>query len=266
LTALAERCGGIEKMNAIAIVIDKLDKIGLEKVKDELKQKGYSSDQLNLIEKYLTISGTNSEKISQIKKLLEKSSIGKSGIEDLEFLFNSGLTTHDSRLTIDFTLARGLNYYTGIIFEVQAPPEIKMGSIGGGGRYDDLTGLFGVPDIPGVGISFGVDRIYDVMEELKLFPEQVYSGTRVLFFNAGENESKVAFQLVQQLRAQKISAELFHEPDKQVKQFKYAEKKNIPYVVIIETDDLQKNTCTIKNIVTGVKESISQKDLLRYSF
>lgn len=266
LTALAELCGGIEKMNAIAIVIDKLDKIGLEKVKDELKQKGFSDVQLSLIENYLSIKGSNSEKISQIKNLLEKSAIGKNGIKELEFLFNSGLTTPDLRLTIDFTLARGLNYYTGIIFEVQAPPEVKMGSIGGGGRYDDLTGLFGVPDIPGVGISFGVDRIYDVMEELKLFPEQVYNGTRVLFFNMGENESKVAFQLMQQLRGKGISAELFHEPEKQVKQFKYAEKKNIPYIVIIETDDLQKNTCTVKNIITGLKQSISQDELLSFQF
>ena len=266
LTALAELCGGVEKMNIIAIAIDKLDKIGLEKVKDELKQKGFSADELTLIEKYLSISGTSSEKISQIKTLLDNSTIGKIGIEELTYLLNSQLITQNSQLTIDFTLARGLNYYTGIIFEVQAPAEIKMGSIGGGGRYDDLTGLFGVPNIPGVGISFGVDRIYDVMEELKLFPDQVYSGTRVLFFNTGENESKVAFQLMQQLRDKKISAELFHEPEKQVKQFKYAEKKNIPFVVIIEADDLQKNSCTLKNIITGLKQTISQNELLSFQF
>ena len=169
LTGLAELCGGAEKMNAIAIVIDKLDKIGLEKVKTELAQKGFTADQIKLIEKYLSISGSNTEKISQIKKLLIDSSPGQKGIDELTILVDSVFTTHNSPLTIDFTLARGLNYYTGIIFEVQAPAEVKMGSIGGGGRYDDLTGLFGVPDIPGVGISFGVDRIYDVMEELRLF-------------------------------------------------------------------------------------------------
>jgi histidyl-tRNA synthetase len=266
LTALAELCGGIEKMNTIAIAIDKLDKIGLEKVKEELVKKEFSTEQLLLIERYLSISGSNNEKLSQIKNLLINSEIGKKGIEELEFVINSSHITKDSGPAIDFTLARGLNYYTGIIFEVQAPPEVKMGSIGGGGRYDDLTGLFGVPDIPGVGISFGVDRIYDVMEELSLFPDQVYNGTKVLFFNSGENESKVAFQLMQQLRDQKISAEIFHEPEKTAKQFKYAEKKKIPYVVIIESDDLKNDTCTIKNIVTGVKQSISQKELLSFKF
>jgi histidyl-tRNA synthetase len=266
LTALAELCGGIEKMNTIAIAIDKLDKIGLEKVKEELVKKEFSTEQLLLIERYLSISGSNNEKLSQIKNLLINSEIGKKGIEELEFVINSSHITKDSGPAIDFTLARGLNYYTGIIFEVQAPPEVKMGSIGGGGRYDDLTGLFGVPDIPGVGISFGVDRIYDVMEELSLFPDQVYSGTKVLFFNSGENESKVAFQLMQQLRDHKISAEIFHEPEKTAKQFKYAEKKKIPYVVIIESDDLKNDTCTIKNIVTGVKQSISQKELLSFKF
>lgn len=266
LTALAELCGGIEKMNAIAIVIDKLDKIGLEKVKDELKQKGYSTDQLVLIEKYLSVSGTNEEKISQIKTLLGKSTIGINGIKELEYLINSGLPTPDSRLKIDFTLARGLNYYTGIIFEVQAPPEVKMGSIGGGGRYDDLTGLFGVPDIPGVGISFGVDRIYDVLEEMDLFPKDIRIGTQVLFLNTGEIESKQAFELAQQLRSKGIRCELYHATINIDKQYKYAEKKNIPYVVILDTDDIVKNSCTIKNIVNGVKQTILQNELLKYKF
>ena len=141
-----------------------------------------------------------------------------------------------------------------------------MGSIGGGGRYDDLTGLFGVPGIPGTGISFGVDRIYDVMEELNLFPDKLGISTRVLFFNLGEKESRAAFPLVQQLRARNIASELFHETDKPVKQFKYAEKKHIPYVVIIESDDLLKNTCTVKNIITGDKQTISQTELMKYPF
>ncbi|MBK5273418.1 MAG: histidine--tRNA ligase, partial [Bacteroidia bacterium] len=205
LTALAELCGGAERMNDIAIAIDKLDKIGLEKVKEELSQKGLNKMQISVIEKYLAINGSNEEKINQIKTLLGNNESGKKGIEEIEYLVNSyQLMTHDSQLTIDFTLARGLNYYTGIIFEAKAPEDVKIGSIGGGGRYDDLTGLFGVPNIPGVGISFGVDRIYDVMEELKLFPPDVHTGTQVLFFNLGETESRTAFGLMQQLRGNGI--------------------------------------------------------------
>ena len=264
LTGLAELCGGAEKMNAIAIAIDKLDKIGWEKVKEELKLKDFAIDQLTLIEKYLNISGNNKEKTAQLGELIGSTASGKKGIAEINSVLD--LKPSTLNLKLDFTLARGLNYYTGIIFEVQAPPEVKMGSIGGGGRYDDLTGLFGVPDIPGVGISFGVDRIYDVMEELNLFPEQVHSGTQVLFFNTGEKESNNAFNLMQELRSKGVKSELYHETVKFDKQFKYAEKKNIPYVVIIENDNLQNNSCTVKNIVTGVKQSISQKDLLSYSF
>lgn len=261
LTALAELCGGAEKMNDLAIAIDKLDKLGLEKVKELLKQKGFSADQLAMIVKYISISGSNEEKLSQIKNLIVNSLTGKKGIEEIEFLISN-----TKSIIIDFTLARGLNYYTGIIFEVKAPAEVKMGSIGGGGRYDDLTGLFGVPGIPGVGTSFGVDRIYDVMEELKLFPGQVHAGTQVLFFNSGINESKIAYRLMQQLRSRIISTELYHEAEKLDKQYKYAEKKNIPYVVIIDTEDLEKNTCTIKNIVTGEKKTIFQDELLSFKF
>jgi len=202
LTALAELCGGAEKMNDIAVAIDKLDKVGLEKVKEELSAKGLTGEQLGTIEKYLAVSGSNKEKITALKKLFGSNETAKKGIEDLEHVL-------DSRLLLDFTLARGLNYYTGIIFEAKAPAEIKIGSIGGGGRYDDLTGLFGVPNIPGVGISFGVDRIYDVMEELNLFPADVHVGTQVLFFNLGEKESRRSFELMQQLRQKGIRSELY---------------------------------------------------------
>jgi histidyl-tRNA synthetase len=265
LTALAEQCGGAEKMNDIAIAIDKLDKIGLEKVKDELKQKGLNGKQLGTIETYLKIDGDNVHKIKSLKELIGSTDAGKKGIEELEFL-NTELTTHHSPLTIDPTLARGLNYYTGIIYEAKAPAEIKIGSIGGGGRYDDLTGLFGVPNIPGVGISFGVDRIYDVMEELNLFPEDVHIGTQVLFFNLGEEECKVAFGLMQQLRHKDTRCELYHENVKFDKQFKYAEKKNIPYVVIIGSKELQDQTCVIKELQTGKQETVSYEQLLQHHF
>jgi histidyl-tRNA synthetase len=265
LMALAELCGGEEKMNDIAIVIDKLDKIGLEKVKDELKQKGLNEKQVGIVKKYLSIDGSNSEKIKSLNDLIGSTESGKRGIAEMKQIFdNAHLSSINYHL--DLTLARGLNYYTGIIFEAKAPAEVKIGSIGGGGRYDDLTGLFGVPNIPGVGISFGVDRIYDVMEELNLFPADVDVATQVLFFNLGENESKAAFGLMQQLRNKNIRCELYHEHVKFEKQFKYAEKKNIPYAVIIGSKELEEKTCTIKNLLQGSQQTISQQELLNYNF
>lgn len=260
LAALAEACGGSDKMVDITVAIDKLDKIGIEKVKEELIQRGLNTEQIVVIEKYLLISGSNEEKLQQIKSLLGKTETGKKGIEELETVLSAFSTKH-STLSIDYTLARGLNYYTGIIFEVKAKL-VQMGSIGGGGRYDDLTGLFGVANIPGVGISFGVDRIYDVMEELKLFPADVHTGTKLLFFNLGEAESKKAFELMQQLRNKGISCELFHEQAKFDKQFKYAEKKQIPFIVIIGMKELESNSCNIKELQSGVQETISFDALL----
>ena len=249
----------------ITVAIDKLDKIGLDKVKTELEAKGLTMDQINTIEKYLTIEGSNTEKITALKELIGDNETGNKGIEELEYVLNYQLQTPNSKLLTDFTLARGLNYYTGIIFEVKASG-VQMGSIGGGGRYDDLTGLFGVPNVPGVGISFGVDRIYDVMEELKLFPEEVQTGTQVLFFNLGEQESKAAFELMQQLRNKGISCELFHENSKFDKQFKYAEKKQIGYVVILGSEELKAETCLVKNLKKSEQQSISQKELTDYLF
>lgn len=265
LTALAEVCGGADKMMDITIAIDKLDKIGIEKVKEELRVKELNEEQIGIIEKYLAINGSNEEKLQQIKFLLNENETGKKGIEELEFIYDFLLTAHNSPLAFDFTLARGLNYYTGIIYEIKAKG-VQIGSIGGGGRYDDLTGLFGVPDLPGVGISFGVDRIYDVMEELKLFPESVHTGTRVLFFNLGKQESKAAYTLMQQLRAKNIKCEIFHEQAKFDKQFKYAGKKNIPYAVIIGTKEVEEKNCTIKQLKTGEQKSFPWEELHTFSF
>ena len=239
LMALAELSGGANKMMDITVAIDKLDKVGLEKVKEELVQRGLNLEEISIIENYISISGTNEEKILKAKQLLGSTDAGKQGIKELETILNYQLTPHHSPLTIDLTLARGLNYYTGLIFEVKAK-NVQIGSIGGGGRYDDLTGLFGVPNIPGVGISFGVDRIYDVMEELDVFPEDVYTGTRVLFFNLGEEEGKKAFELAQQLRAKNIRCEIYHEAGKFDKQFKYAEKKKIPFVIILGEEEIKR--------------------------
>jgi histidyl-tRNA synthetase len=259
LAALAEICGGADKMVDITIAIDKLDKIGIEKVKEELAQRGLNTEQISIIENYLNITGSNEEKLAAIKQLLSGNETGAKGIEEIETVYRqSGI----SNLQFDFTLARGLNYYTGVIFEVKAN-NVQMGSIGGGGRYDDLTGLFGVPNIPGVGISFGVDRIYDVMEELKLFPAGVHTGTKLLFFNLGDAESKKAFELLQELRSKGVAAELYHENSKFDKQFKYAEKKQIPFIVIIGTKELESSTCNIKELATGVQETASFDELLK---
>ena len=267
LMALAELCGGNNKMIDITVAIDKLDKIGPEKVKEELEQRGLTGEQVILIEKYLQINGTNEEKLAQIKSLLGHFESGKKGIEELEYVADySRFTTHDSGITIDFTLARGLNYYTGIIFEAKAPATVKIGSIGGGGRYDDLTGLFGVHGIPGVGISFGVDRIYDVMEEMQLFPEDVQTGTQVLFFNLGNDECKKALQAMHTLRKKNIRCEIYHETTKFDKQFKYAEKKNVPYAAIIGSREIQNQSCIIKNIKTGKQEEIPLVDLAEKLF
>lgn len=266
LAALAEQCGGIDKLTDITVAIDKLDKIGLEKVKEDLSQRGLDKKQIAVIEKYLEIKGVTSDKLSQLKELFSTTSMGTAGIMELEYLVdNCELSTSNTQLIIDPTLARGLNYYTGTIFEVKAK-NVQMGSIGGGGRYDDLTGLFGVPGIPGVGISFGVDRIYDVMEELKLFPEKVHSSTQILFFNLGEAESKKAFELMQQLRNRDIRCELYPESIKMDKQFKYADKKNITFAVIIGSRELQTDNCTLKNLKTGEQQTISFKNLLDLKF
>ncbi|MBW0178712.1 histidine--tRNA ligase [Sediminibacterium sp.] len=262
LAALAEVCGGADKMVDITVAIDKLDKIGIDKVKEELAQRGLNNEQVAVIEQYLSISGSNEEKIARLSALIGNNESGKKGLEEIQYLLsNCNLENSPNCLVTDFTLARGLNYYTGIIFEVKAL-NVQMGSIGGGGRYDDLTCLFGVPNVPGVGISFGVDRIYDVMEELQVFPDTVQIGTKVLFFNLGEAESKTAFGLLQELRKNNIAAELFHEQSKFDKQFKYAEKKNIPYAVIIGSKELEQGTCIVKDLAKGTQEEIAQSALI----
>lgn len=257
LAALAEQCGGMDKLTDITIAIDKLDKIGIEKIKEELSQRGLTTEDISIIEKYLNIAGDNRSKITTLRELL--SPAGGSGLAELEFLLNH--IPANIPLIIDFTLARGLNYYTGIIFEVKAPPQIKMGSIGGGGRYDDLTGLFGVPNIPGVGISFGVDRIYDVMEEMNEFPEEIEIATQVLILNSGEVD--VAFDILQSLRSRGVRAELFPDTVKIDKQFKYAEKKNIPYVITL---DPAQQSARIKNIKTGEQKSTAFEELKSFEF
>ena len=266
LAALAELCGGADKMVDITVAIDKLDKIGMDKVKAELLERGLTEEQVSVIEQYLLIDGNNEEKIAQLTSLIGGIEAGKKGIEELRYVYEFvNRQSAIANLQFDFTLARGLNYYTGTILEVKAR-NVQMGSIGGGGRYDDLTGLFGVPNLPGVGVSFGVDRIYDVMEELKLFPQDVQVGTQVLFFNLGEAESRAAFGLMQQLRHKGIRCEIYPEATKFDKQFKYADKKNIPYAVILGNKELEDGTCAVKDLKKGEQQMVAQAELFNYPF
>jgi histidyl-tRNA synthetase len=261
LAALAEISGGADKMMDITIAIDKLDKIGIEKVKEELSGRGLSENHIATIEKYLKIDGSNADKMAAIEILFATSETGKAGIEELKYvLANAGNTN----VLVDLTLARGLNYYTGIIFEAKAPAEVKMGSIGGGGRYDNLTGMFGVPNIAGVGISFGIDRIYDVLEELNLFPESIANTAKAIFFNLGEAEASAAMQLANVLRENNIACEIYTEKVKMDKQFKYAEKKNIPYAIIIGTKEIENKTCMVKDLKKGEQVEIAFGDLVKY--
>lgn len=261
LAALAEICGGEKFMTDITVAIDKLDKIGIDKVKEELAQRGLSNEQVAIVENYLNVTGSNEEKIALIETLFTGNETAGKGISELKYLLQK---TTNTNVGVDFTLARGLNYYTGVIFEVKGPASVKMGSIGGGGRYDDLTGLFGVPNVPGVGISFGVDRIYDVLEELNLFPENLQISTKALFFHLGENESGYAFELMQELRAAGVSCELYHESAKMDKQFRYAEKKNIPFAVIIGSKEVELKTCVVKDLSKGEQQTLSSTALIDF--
>jgi histidyl-tRNA synthetase len=270
LSALAEISGGAEKMMDITIAIDKLDKIGMVGVKKELVERGLTETQISTIEQYLAINGSNEEKLAAVRGLFRDVQAGQQGIEEISFVLESNRETQRKKtgqgLMIDLTLARGLNYYTGIILEAKAPPHVKMGSIGGGGRYDDLTGLFGVPGVPGVGISFGVDRIYDVLEEMNLFPSTVEQGSKVLFFNLGKEESREAYRVLQELRKRGVSGELYHEQAKFDKQFKYAERKQIPFIAIIGSAELAESTCTVKDLRNGEQKRVLLANLPDFLF
>lgn len=260
LQALAEKCGGASHMMNITIAIDKLDKIGMDKVKQELGERGLNEEQIAIVEKYISIEGDNQTSIQQLSTLLGDIDCAKEGIgEMIEILQAVNRTMPSANIYVCPALARGLNYYTGTIFEVKALG-VEMGSIGGGGRYDDLTGLFGVKGIAGVGISFGVDRIYDVLEELKAFPEYLQAGTTALIFNTGIDTSHL-INTATLLRNHQISCEIFHEAVKFDKQFKYADKKMIPYVIIIGEEELAKHTVTLKNLKTGKQDTVPSASL-----
>ncbi|MAM29224.1 MAG: histidine--tRNA ligase [Flavobacteriaceae bacterium] len=259
LSGIAEMIGAEDKLIDFTVALDKLDKIGEEKVKVEMREKGIAETAITKLQPLFSVTGTASEKLATLKSLLSTSEIGLQGISEMEFIVDAieTLKLSAATLEIDVTLARGLNYYTGAIFEVAAPEGVAMGSIGGGGRYDDLTGIFGMKDMSGVGISFGLDRIYLVLEELNLFPETVTANSKVLFINFGEKEALYALQAIKLLRAAGINAELYPDATKMGKQMGYADKRDIPYVVLAGESEMVEGTYTLKNMKSGEQEQLT---------
>lgn len=262
LSGIAEIIGQEDKIVDITVAIDKLDKIGLAKVNEELASKGIPADAIERLQPIILLGGTNAEKLDVLKHVLAGSANGMAGIAELETLFGylSAFGIR-ARLDLDLTLARGLNYYTGAIFEVKAL-DTEMGSITGGGRYDNLTGIFGMPGVSGVGISFGADRIYDVLTQLDAFPTETASGTRVLFVNFGPAEEKYCLPIVAQLRRNGIPAELFPDQDKMKKQMNYANQRQIPFVAIAGTDEMAAGRISLKDMVSGTQETLSIEQLI----
>ncbi len=264
LSGIAEVIGASDKLIDFTVALDKLDKIGEEKVKEEMLEKGISKEGIAKLQPLFTLSGSFSAQVEQLKTILNASEEGIKGIEELEFIDKAitelGLQT--ATLQLDVTLARGLNYYTGAIFEVSAPKQVQMGSIGGGGRYDDLTGIFGLRDVSGVGISFGLDRIYLVLEELNLFPETVAKNIDVLFINFGETEALFCLKAIKQLRLNSVNSELYPDAAKMKKQMNHANKRNIPFVVLVGEEELKSDSYTLKNMRSGEQETVTLKDLV----
>ena len=262
LAGIAEVVGAPEKIVDITVAIDKLDKIGLEKVNQELLAKGLTEENVNKLQPILALSGNNNEKLAQLKDVLANSEIGLKGVAELETLF--GYTANldfTAELELDLTLARGLNYYTGTIIEVKAL-DVQIGSITGGGRYDNLTGVFGVDGLSGVGISFGADRIYDVLNQLNLYPEEISNTVKVIFVNFGQAEAVQSAKYIAQLRQQGISAELYPDSTKMKKQMNYANDNKIPFVAIIGETELQDGTIAVKNMNSGEQKTMSINELI----
>ena len=264
LSGIAEIIGASDKLIDFTVALDKLDKIGKEGVETEMLQKGIQQDSIDKIQPLFTFHGSVQEKIEKLSVLLKNSIVGTKGVSELKFICDSiqklGLQT--CVLDLDITLARGLNYYTGAIFEVSAPATVPMGSVGGGGRYDDLTGIFGLKNMSGVGISFGLDRIYLVLEALNLFPETATTNTTAIFINNGDTAAFYAMQAILMLRKNGIKVELYPDNVKVAKQFQYAEKRNIPFVVNVEATDMPPINYTLKNLFTGQQNVLSVDELL----
>jgi len=262
LSGIAETIGQLNKIVDITVAIDKLDKIGLAKVNEELAGKGISAEAIEKLQPIISLSGTNEQKLDQIEAVVAQSETGIKGVAEMRKIFDYVKKLElGISVELDLTLARGLNYYTGAIFEVKAN-DVQIGSITGGGRYDDLTGIFGLPGVSGVGISFGADRIYDVMDQLKLFPESAMATAKALFINFGETEESYVMPVLSKLRSVWISCELFPEADKIKKQMNYANKKGIPYVVLAGESEIAEGKMTLKNMVTGDQQLVTPEELI----
>lgn len=263
LAGIAETIGYPDKLVDITVAIDKMDKIGLENVNAELREKGISEEAVEKLQPILKLEGTNAEKLEKLRHVLQASETGLKGIEELEKVFGYldevGVETE---VRLDLTLARGLSYYTGAIFEVKAL-DVQIGSITGGGRYDDLTGIFGLKNMSGVGISFGADRIFDVMQQLDLFPKQDNTATtRLLFVNFGEQEERYCLPLLKKLRAAGINTEIYPEAAKMKKQMGYADKKGIPFVAIVGENEMQQGTVSLKDMASGKQTELRPEELI----
>ena len=261
LTGIAEVIGAADKIVDITVAIDKLDKIGLDKVNEELAAGGLSPEQIQTLQPIIALSGSNADKLNTMRQVLASSEVGLKGCEEVEFVLNrlgDGLT---NVIELDLTLARGLNYYTGCIFEVKAL-DVEIGSITGGGRYDNLTGIFGLPGLSGVGISFGADRIYDVLNQLELYPADTASGVDLLFINFGEAEATCCLRMARQTRAAGISTEVFPDAAKMKKQMNYANTRNIPFVALVGESEMAAGTIALKNMTTGEQSTCTLDEVI----
>jgi histidyl-tRNA synthetase len=263
LTGIAEVIGAADKIVDITVAIDKLDKIGIDNVNAELREDGLTEEQIQKLQPIILLQGTNEEKLNTIADILKDSEVGLKGIEETRYIL-SLFTVHsslESEIQLDLTLARGLNYYTGAIFEVKAL-DVEMGSITGGGRYDNLTGIFGLPGLSGVGISFGVDRIYDVLNTLDLYPKDSLTTTQVLFINFGEKETAYCLPIINKVRNNGIRAEIFPDAAKMKKQMSYANAKQIPFVVLAGENEMNAGKITLKNMETGEQALMTPDELI----
>lgn len=263
LSGIAEVIGAADKIVDITVAIDKLDKIGIDNVNAELREDGLSEEQINKLQPIILLSGTNDEKLKTIAEVLSSSETGMKGVEETQYILDVlksvGLK---NEIQLDLTLARGLNYYTGAIFEVKAL-DVEMGSITGGGRYDNLTGIFGMPGLSGVGISFGADRIYDVLNTLDLYPKDSINTTQILFINFGEQETAYCLPIVNQVRARGIRAEIYPDATKMKKQMAYANAKQIPYVALAGENEIKEGKITLKNMETGEQQVLKPEELIK---
>ena len=264
LSGIAEVINASDKLIDFTVALDKLDKIGKEKVIAEMLSKGISEEAIKTVDPLFTISGSFGDQLATLKELLATSETGMQGIEELIFINEAieSLGLESATLQLDVTLARGLNYYTGAIFEVAAPEGVKMGSIGGGGRYADLTGIFGLKDVSGVGISFGLDRIYNTIEQLDLFPEEAIEGIKVLFINFGKEEALYAMKAIKQLRSNGITAVLYPDAAKMKKQMTYANRREIPFVILAGGEEMENKTFALKDMVAGEQETVTLDALI----